>query len=167
MNAPAQRFVALRNGDDLHQLTLSAMVHSGSASFMVEELQREVSLNTDQTAVVQGRRLGAQTVITDTEVVVFTAEGRYAFERFDPLAELAHEEEAGTMTAPMNGTIVAVNVAAGDAVKEGQALVVMEAMKMEYTIRAPFDGTVDQVFFQAGELVSDGAELVSLSEHDA
>ncbi|WP_113907460.1 acetyl/propionyl/methylcrotonyl-CoA carboxylase subunit alpha [Aliidiomarina celeris] len=167
MNSPAQRFVALRNGEDLHQLTLSAMVHSGSASFMVEELQREVSLNTDQTAVVQGRRLGAQTVITDTEVVVFTAEGRYAFERFDPLAELAHEEEAGTMTAPMNGTIVAVNVAAGDAVKEGQALVVMEAMKMEYTIRAPFDGTVEQVFFQAGELVSDGAELVSLSEHDA
>jgi 3-methylcrotonyl-CoA carboxylase alpha subunit len=64
----------------------------------------------------------------------------------------------------MNGTIVAVLVKPGDKVTEGQALVIMEAMKMEYTISAMADGKVSEVFFADGDLVADGAELLSLEE---
>ncbi|WP_406667193.1 acetyl/propionyl/methylcrotonyl-CoA carboxylase subunit alpha [Gallaecimonas sp. GXIMD1310] len=68
------------------------------------------------------------------------------------------------LVAPMNGTVVATEVNAGDSVKAGDTLVVMEAMKMEYTIAAPRDGIVAEVFYQAGDRVSDGAELVRLEE---
>ena len=51
----------------------------------------------------------------------------------------------GTLTAPMPGTVLAVDVAEGDAVEEGQRLGVLEAMKMELALRAPFAGTVTTV----------------------
>lgn len=64
--------------------------------------------------------------------------------------------------APMNGRIVAVNVNAGDAVKEGDTLLVMEAMKMEHRIRAHGDGKVLAIAVAAGDLVSEGRTLVAL-----
>jgi len=68
------------------------------------------------------------------------------------------------ITAPMPGKIIAVNCAAGDAVSEGDALVVMEAMKMEQTLTAPRDGVVAEVGAAVGELVTDGTVLVRLEE---
>ncbi len=65
--------------------------------------------------------------------------------------------------APMPGTILKVNVAAGDAVKAGQVLVVLEAMKMENEILAPRDGIVSQVVTSKGSTVDTGAPLVVLS----
>ena len=55
----------------------------------------------------------------------------------------------------------------GDTVAAEQAVVIMEAMKMEYTIRASHAGTVEQVFYAAGDLVSDGAELVSIKAEES
>ena len=49
------------------------------------------------------------------------------------------------VTSPMPGTILSVNVAAGDAVKRGQVLMILEAMKMENAIMCPCDGTVTSV----------------------
>ena len=66
------------------------------------------------------------------------------------------------ITAPMPGKIIALNCAAGDAVSEGDALVVMEAMKMEQTLTAPRDGVVAEVGAAVGELVTDGTVLVRL-----
>jgi 3-methylcrotonyl-CoA carboxylase alpha subunit len=82
----------------------------------------------------------------------------------DPLAHADEEdiEHAGGLTAPMPGKIIAVQVKAGDKVKRGQPLLVMEAMKMEHTISAPADGTVKEVFFGVGEQVADAAVLISL-----
>ena len=53
-------------------------------------------------------------------------------------------------------------VKAGDVVKKGQALAVMEAMKMEHTIAAPADGTVAELLFAPGDQVTEGAELLKL-----
>lgn len=55
-----------------------------------------------------------------------------------------------------------VLVKGGDEVKRGQAMVILEAMKMEHVIAAPSDGTVDVVTPSAGDLVEEGAALVSL-----
>ena len=64
------------------------------------------------------------------------------------------------VNAPMPGNILKVNVTAGQAVKSGTVLVVLEAMKMENEIMAPKDGTVTQVLVQKGSTVDTGAPLV-------
>ena len=64
------------------------------------------------------------------------------------------------VAAPMPGTILKVNVQNGQAVKEGEVLCVLEAMKMENEILAPKSGTVTQVVAQKGSSVASGAPLV-------
>ncbi len=70
---------------------------------------------------------------------------------------------ATTITAPMPGTILKVNVANGQAVKKGDVLMVLEAMKMENEIMAPADGTVSSVNVNAGASVEAGAVLCTLA----
>ena len=67
------------------------------------------------------------------------------------------------VSAPMPGTILKVNVKNGDAVKEGQVLVVLEAMKMENEIMAPKSGTITQVAVQKGSSVNTGDALVFIA----
>lgn len=63
------------------------------------------------------------------------------------------------VTSPMPGTILSVNVAAGDAVKRGQVLMILEAMKMENEIMCPCDGTVTSVSVTKGTAVESGTLL--------
>ena len=67
------------------------------------------------------------------------------------------------VNSPMPGTILRVEVTEGTAVKEGQLLVVLEAMKMENEILAPKDGTVAQVVVQKGSHVETGSPLIVLA----
>lgn len=110
-----------------------------------------------------GHRFTLRVALGEQTYTLFSQYGRVDYKAFDKNAAFGIEEDAGTLTAPMNGTIVNVNVSVGDQVSKDQPLVVMEAMKMEYTIKATMDGTVEQIFFAAGDLVSDGAELIALS----
>ena len=68
-----------------------------------------------------------------------------------------------TVTAPMPGNILQVNVTPGQAVKAGTVLCVLEAMKMENEIMAPCDGTVAQVLVSKGATVDTDAPLVTLA----
>ena len=68
-----------------------------------------------------------------------------------------------SVTAPMPGTILRVNVQNGQAVKEGDLLVVLEAMKMENEIYAPKNGTVSQVVVSKGASVNTGDALVVIA----
>ncbi|HXZ00951.1 MAG TPA: acetyl/propionyl/methylcrotonyl-CoA carboxylase subunit alpha [Stellaceae bacterium] len=85
----------------------------------------------------------------------------------DPLAHRAEEEAGGgRLSAPMPGKIAQVLVTSGAKVKRGQALMVLEAMKMEHTITAPADGTVERVDYAPGDLVEEGAELIAFATPD-
>lgn len=75
----------------------------------------------------------------------------------------AGAQGAVKVNAPMPGKILKVNVAAGAAVKKGDVLVVLEAMKMENEICAPQDGTVATVECAAGDSVESGKVLVSMN----
>jgi acetyl/propionyl-CoA carboxylase alpha subunit len=97
--------------------------------------------------------------VTSGAVEVVHAGQRYVFDRHDPFADHGPEAGDGTLTAPMPGTVLAVNVAEGQAVAEGETLGVMEAMKMELALKAPFAGTVATVGATAGDLVKLGAVL--------
>ena len=72
--------------------------------------------------------------------------------------------QGNALTAPMPGKIIAVNAKAGDTVKAGDPLIIMEAMKMEMTLEAPRDGVVAEVNATADALVTDGEMLLSLEE---
>ena len=93
---------------------------------------------------------------------VFTGGRHYTLAYNDPMAHAGEQEAAGgRLTAPMPGKVVAVLAEAGQQVKKGDPLVIMEAMKMEHTIAAPSDGLVEEVLYQVGDQVSDGAPLLA------
>lgn len=70
---------------------------------------------------------------------------------------------ATTVEAPMPGKILNIKVSEGQAVKFGEVVVIMEAMKMETEIVAPADGTVSKILVKAGDSVDTGAALVALN----
>ena len=78
-------------------------------------------------------------------------------------APVAAPAGAQTISAPMPGTILKVNVSNGQAVKKGDVLMVLEAMKMENEILAPNDGTVSSVNVAQGATVESGTVLCSLN----
>jgi 3-methylcrotonyl-CoA carboxylase alpha subunit len=98
------------------------------------------------------------------EIAVASGGDLWRLEIVDPLAppESAHLA-AGRLTAPMPGRVVQLFVTAGEVVRRGQALLVIEAMKMEHTIAAPYDGTVAAVPYAVGDLVEEGVELIQLA----
>uniref|UniRef100_A0A914WU61 Methylcrotonoyl-CoA carboxylase subunit alpha, mitochondrial n=1 Tax=Plectus sambesii TaxID=2011161 RepID=A0A914WU61_9BILA len=90
-------------------------------------------------------------------VTLFTQDGQFEFER--PAPKWVRESVGGAvasggMIAPMPGVIEKINVKAGDQVKQGDALVIMVAMKMEYVIRASKDGVVQAVLCTEGGQVA-------------
>lgn len=81
-----------------------------------------------------------------------------------PAAPVATAPAGGEKIAsPMPGTILSVNVSNGQAVKKGDILFILEAMKMENEIVAPKDGTVAQIVVAKGASVESGAPLVILA----
>lgn len=74
------------------------------------------------------------------------------------------DEANGVFSAQMPGKIMKVNVAQGDKVSAGQVLLVMEAMKMEYSIESPFDGEIETLECKADQQVAAGDLLVKIQK---
>ena len=95
---------------------------------------------------------------------VFMARGATAVVVVDTLAHAAvAQADTGRLTAPMPGKLLSFAVKAGDPVRRGQPLAVMDAMKMEHTISAPADGTVEELLYAPGDQVVEGAELLRMA----
>ncbi|KRA39229.1 MULTISPECIES: ATP-binding protein [unclassified Nocardioides] len=80
----------------------------------------------------------------------------------DPASQVAE----GSLLAPMPGSVITVSAAVGDVVQKGQAILVMEAMKMQHTIAAPYDGTVTELSASAGQQVEAGAVLAVVEANE-
>jgi 3-methylcrotonyl-CoA carboxylase alpha subunit len=94
---------------------------------------------------------------------VFAESGSALVSEHDPIVHAGDgAAEGGRLTAPMPGKVVSYLAAAGDTVKRGQALAVMEAMKMEHTLSAPHDGVVQELLYAVGDQVAEGGELLRL-----
>jgi len=105
----------------------------------------------------------ASVYVQGEQMHVFSPFGAAQIVEIDRLAHAGDSTpEGGRLSAPMPGKVLSFCVAAGEAVKKGQPLALMEAMKMEHTIAAPTDGTVAELLYAPGDQVAEGAELLRL-----
>ncbi|QFU74708.1 acetyl/propionyl/methylcrotonyl-CoA carboxylase subunit alpha [Halioglobus maricola] len=167
------------NEPHVHRLTL----HCHQAEHAVEIEQRgelylvsaagtqtrlQGTLNGEQLLIDrEGHRLRGTFARTHDGFTLYMNDGACHFQ--EVLPDTGEDDSGGSgggLNAPMNGTIVELLAAPGATVKADEALLVMEAMKMEHTIRAPADGVVDSFYYQPGDLVDGGAELLAFTAQE-
>jgi propionyl-CoA carboxylase alpha chain len=144
-------------------------------SLLVRLLERSAEV---QTVEVDGRRQVIHTEVVHpplgladdgigaVTVHVCSAAGALTFTRAPRFMLHDAESATGGPISPLPGTVIAVHVANGDSVVDGQLLMVVEAMKMEHKIVASGDATVTEVRFAVGERVDTGDLLVALEHHE-
>ncbi len=114
--------------------------------------------------MADGTKVCAVVVQHGDEFAVLHAGNRCQLKLVDPFRfEATEEVDAGRLTALMPGRVVKVMVKAGDTVKKGQALIIMEAMKMEHTIVSPRDGVIERIAFKEQDLVPADALLFAFA----
>lgn len=171
--AHAQGFVIAHGGQE-YQVTIEQKRNTNRSYYLIDiegenfsrsEINCQGSLSNGKlTCYIDGYRTTAQLVVNETEMSLYHASGAFQFSRVLPSFG-EQDDTAGNdgLLAPMNGTLVSNLVNEGDKVNQGQALVIMEAMKMEHTIKAPYDGTVTSLFFTEGDMVDGGSPLLALA----
>jgi 3-methylcrotonyl-CoA carboxylase alpha subunit len=138
---------------DLAGFRLNAPSNESVALGRAKEFRR-VSPNEGPMAAVSGFR-------DDEQVVVFYEGSAYEF-ALTSRGSVGGIAATGSILSPMPGKIIVVEVAAGEAVKKGQKLLTLEAMKMEHTLTAPFDGTVAELNAAPGAQVQVEALLARI-----
>lgn len=145
-------------GERVHRVVLEL-----SASHHEQEESERALLFT-----VDGHRMSANLADDDHNLSLFLNDIALHFSEAKPDLGLSDDTQHGSgFTAPMNGTVVKCLVKPGAPVKKNDAVLIMEAMKMEHTLTAPSDGTVTEFYFNEGELVDGGAELLAFAADDA
>ncbi len=141
-------------------------LHDGALSLTVGNVCGALSFRDTEEGIeihFSGQRIVARVYPQGETDHVFSARGATQILAIDLLAHAGEgQADTGRLTAPMPGKVVSFAVKAGDKVSKGQALAVMEAMKMEHTIAAPADGTVSELMYAPGDQVAEGAELLRL-----
>jgi 3-methylcrotonyl-CoA carboxylase alpha subunit len=162
LNEPhAHRLILHCHGQD-HEVE----VEQREQRYLVRTAGREVQLSGELVGDtlhldVQGHRQRGTLARTQDGFTLYLPKGACHFSEILPDTGEADATGADAgLSAPMNGTIVALLAEPGSQVEADTPLLVMEAMKMEHTIRAPAAGTVASFFYQPGDLVDGGAELL-------
>ena len=136
----------------------------GSGAFDASVGEDGVRVTRDGGWRVDGSKVIANVIVTDGLVSVF-ADTAYHFDMLDPLdREASAGGDVSLIEAPMPGLVRAVSVRTGVAVVKGDALVVLEAMKMEHGLVAARDGVVAEVLVTEGAQVEAGAALIRLED---
>jgi 3-methylcrotonyl-CoA carboxylase alpha subunit len=162
------------NQDSFHQLHWAAgeaqgslVAHYRDGAFLLELpggdclVSGEILDDGDLLADLGGRRFQVAVIKHDQELTILHQGRSWQIALTDPRLEALEGEGAGgSLVAPMTGNVIAINVAEGDAVKQGDAVMIVEAMKMEHTITAPADGIVKEIRFAVGDQVEDGEPLL-------
>jgi len=117
--------------------------------------------------VVNGEKIVAHINQTDSHITVMYKAQQTVLELIDKHYISEHESDALPLAAPLNGTVVKHLVEVGSTVTKGDAVIIIEAMKMEYTLNAPHDGVLTSYCFAEGELVSHGDMLAIVEEPEA
>ena len=151
--------------------TADVHVGKGKASIDGRRLESRAVIR-DDSGAVEGVELAGEVVPVrarrDGERVFVWCRGRaFEFRRAADRPRGQGRGDGGGLVSPMPGRVRKVLVAAGDAVKKGDVLLILEAMKMEHSIRSPRDGRVTKVAFAEGDLVDAGVELVEIGEAPA
>lgn len=142
--------------DGSWQMTINGRAFSARAAPLTEGGWL-ITLAGGQTLVYAARQGSARHVWAGGEAVVLTtAEASAARRRGMPVG-------ASDLTAQMPGQVVAVLAQAGEAVRRGQTLVVLEAMKMEIRVGAPADGVVSRLLVRPGDVVERGQRLAEIA----
>ncbi len=175
-NSPWAQHTGWRNNGQLRYPITLRMDETEFTGTLTQKAQRQFDVDfagvvhqvhvvgvsdTTLTLQVGTHRFSAACMQVKQDIYVFLSGKQYVFHYQDPLTAKSDDEGAeGNLSAPMPGTVVKVLVNKGDTVKQGDALLILEAMKMEHTIDAPNDGVVMDIYFAAGDLVSEGNELI-------
>ncbi len=115
----------------------------------------------DLTSTIDGVRTQATVVESHGAYYVFQSGRTSVLKWVDPLATDAVEgAQEGSLRAPIPGRVTTLLVEPGKQVEKGTPLLVLEAMKMEYTIEAPAAGKVEAFLFGVGDQVAEGTQLV-------
>ena len=141
-------------------------LHDGALSFKVGEVAGVLEFAATASGIdlrFAGQRVLVAVYRMGEVAHIHTAQGATQIIAIDLLLHAGEAPaEVGRLTAPMPGKVVSFAVKAGDRVQRGQALAVMDAMKMEHTIAAPVDGVVEELLYAPGDQVVEGAELLKL-----
>ncbi len=134
-----------------HPLTVTVQSHHPNESLI--EVDGEVfAVKLTRQDVLPGEGAAAAT----------RSSGAAAARPMAPVPAMKGQDAPGVVRAPIPGAVLDVFVRMGDAVKAGQALLKMEAMKMENTISAPIAGKVTKVAVAKGAVVEQGGELLTI-----
>ena len=167
LHGGARRHFHLLRGDDEHAVAL-ARLHDGALRLEIGDASWPFTARSSGEVhdVTLGERRQSLTVYVHGEQVsVFTPGGRADVREVDDIAHAGEgAASTGQLTAPMPGKLIAYMAKPGDKVARGQALAVIEAMKMEHTIHAPRDGVVRDCLYAPGDQVGEGSELLRLQE---
>ncbi|BCG20540.1 hypothetical protein HLBS07_43920 [Vibrio alginolyticus] len=151
-----------------HQVRLQQSSQDTGSHFTVrcgEELHQVILLESDNQIIVDidNVRYTFNALSDEQRTTLFYLGQQRTFAHQPNFDSAKDVDDELSPTAPLNGIISAVMVAKGDEVAAGDPLLVLEAMKMEYTITAPVAATVDELFYQHGDQVQHGSILLNLS----
>ena len=109
---------------------------------------------------IDGHRLTSKVTKDNNLVVVKMPWGNVSLHKLPRFVLPGTEEISGGLTAPMPGKVVELKVKVGDSISKGDAVVILEAMKMEHEVNAPADGKVSEIYIKKDEQLENGALLM-------